>query len=277
MRILFLGNNWVGWKVLQWLRDQGEDIVGLVLHPPHRQRYGAEIVKAFGSNRAAVFDGSKLDDPHTVEAIASLRPDVGVSVYFGYVLRRDFLALFPSGVVNLHPAYLPYNRGCYPNVWSIVDGTPAGVSIHYVDEGIDTGDLVAREQVEVEPIDTGESLYRKLETAALSLFQRTWPLIRAGRAPRIAQQSLGEDGTYHRRRDVERIDAIDLDRTYQARELINILRARTFPPYPGAYFVVGGRKVYLRLQLYYEDEHSPHDSAAGGSNPGANRDISTLS
>jgi methionyl-tRNA formyltransferase len=68
-------------------------------------------------------------------------------------------------------------------------------------------------------------------------------------------QSSGT-GTFHHSRDVETIDEIQLDRNYTARELINILRARTFPPHPGAYFLDGGRKVYLRLQLLYEDELS---------------------
>jgi len=108
--------------------------------------------------------------------------------------------------------------------------------------------------VEVEPIDTGETLYRKLEGACLDLFREYWPRIRGGHAPRSAQES---GGSYHRTRDVERIDAIDLDRQYRARDLIDLLRARTFPPYPGAYFEEGGRRVYLRLELSFAQNTAP--------------------
>jgi methionyl-tRNA formyltransferase len=252
MRTLFLGNNWVGWQVLRWLREQNEQIVGLVVHPLHKRKYGNEIIRSAQVSPAHIFDGSQLRQPEILEAIKALHPDVGLSVLFDYILRPEFLELFPAGVVNLHPSYLPYNRGQYPNVWSIVERTPAGVTLHYIDAGVDTGDVIARRRVPIEPIDTGETLYRKLEQVCVELFKETWPLIRSGRAPRTPQGE--EEGTYHRTQDVEKIDHIDLDRTYTARELVNVIRARTFPPYPGAYFVHQGRKVYLRLQLLYEEQ-----------------------
>ena len=249
MRILLLANNWVGWQVGQWLQEQGESIVGLVVHPPQKRKFGDGIINIARVSAAHVFDGSTLRQPDVLKAIEALHPDIGLSVFFGYILRPKFLDLFPSGVVNLHPAYLPYNRGAYPNVWSIVEGTPAGVTLHYIDPGVDTGDIVARRRVLPEPTDTGETLYRRLEKACVDLFKETWPSIRSGQAPRIPQSR--DEGTYHHSSDVEQVDHIDLDREYTARELIDIIRARTFPPYPGAYFTHEGRKVYMRLQLMY--------------------------
>ena len=252
MRILFLGNNWLGWQIVRWLREQGEEIVGLVVHPFAKQRYGEEIINSASMDPDHIFDGSRLDKAETLEAIKHLRPELGISALFGYILRQDFLDLMPLGCVNIHPALLPYNRGAYPNVWSIVEDTPAGVTIHYIDDGVDTGDIIAQRPVDVEPVDTGYTLYRKLEWSAFELFKETWPLIRSKKAPRISQGN--SEGTYHRVRDVEHIDEIDLDRTYTARDLINIMRARTFPPYPGAYFRQRGQRIYLRLQLLNEEE-----------------------
>jgi methionyl-tRNA formyltransferase len=246
MRLVCFVNNWTGWQVLDYLQDQEDEIVGLVLHPAAKRTYGDEILGTCDPGPDAVFDGSTLRDPEVVEAIADLEPDLGVSVLFDYILRRPMLDLFPEGMINLHPAYLPYNRGQYPNVWSIVEGTPAGTTLHYIDEGIDTGDVIAQRRVEVDPDDTGETLYRKLERASVDLFRDTWPLIRAGEPPRFPQP---EGGTSHRTADVERIDAIDPDRTYTARELIDILRARTFPPYDGAYLQMDDRRIYLRVEL----------------------------
>jgi len=252
MRILFLGNNWVGWQVVKWLKRQGEQIVGLVIHPPEESKYADQIVKTAQVELAHVFDGSQLRERDTLEAIRALRPDIGLSILFGYIVKPEFLDVFPSGVVNLHPAYLPYNRGAFPNVWSIVEGTPAGVTMHYVDTGVDTGDIIAQRRVSVEPVDTGETLYRKLEEASVDLFKRTWPLVRSGDDAPVSQ---GEQaGTYHRTEDVQDIDHIDLDKEYEARELINIIRARTFPPYSGAYFTHKGRRVHLRLELFYEKQ-----------------------
>jgi methionyl-tRNA formyltransferase len=250
MRVLFLGNNWLGWQVLRWLKEQHEEIAGLVLHPPQRRRYGEEL--SAEADAVPVFDGSRLRDPAVVNSIRELNCDIAVSVLFGYILRPDFLALPQLGCINLHPSLLPYNRGAHPNIWSIIEETPAGVTLHYIDAGVDTGDIVAQREVFVQPIDTGETLYRRLERASLELFMDTWPLVRAGNAPRWTQNRAA--GSSHLASDVEGIDAIDLDASYKARDLINLLRARTFSSYPGAYFRCEGRRVYLTLQLVYGDE-----------------------
>jgi len=251
VRILLCANNWVGWKIASWLREQSEEIAALVVHPLERRKYGGEITQAAGVHPSAIFDGSKLSHPDVLQAIRARQPEIGISAFFGYILRSEFLQLLPRGCVNVHSAFLPYNRGANPNIWSIVDRTPAGVTVHYIDEGIDTGDIIGQQIVPVEPVDTGETLYRKLEEAAVDVFREHWPMIRAGCAKRISQP---REGTFHRLRDVELIDEIDLDRTYTGRELIDIIRARTFPPYPGAFFRHDGRKTYLRLQLLYEEE-----------------------
>jgi methionyl-tRNA formyltransferase len=253
---MYFGNNWTGWQILRWLQEQHEEIVGIAIHPENRRKYGKEMMDVAHVDTSCIFDGSKLQQPEIVEAIKSLRPDIGISVFFGYILRPDILSIMPRGCINVHPAFLPYNRGSHPNVWSIMEGTPAGATIHYVDDGIDTGDIIKQQEVPVEPTDTGQTLYRKLERACVELFIETWPSIRSGHELRMSQQL--EDGTFHRAREIEAIDSIDLDRAYTGRELINIVRARTFPPYSGAYFEHEGRKVFLTLQL--REEETTEDS-----------------
>jgi methionyl-tRNA formyltransferase len=251
-RVVCLVNNALGARVLAWLRATGEDVVGLVLHAPERRTCGALLERAaqgLAPERVAL--GPDLTGERTLARIRDWGADIAVSVLFDHILRPPFLGLFPRGVVNLHPSYLPYNRGQYPNVWAIVEGTPAGATLHHIDAGVDTGDLIAQEQVPVASTDTGESLYAKLEEAAFRVFTGAWPQVRSGAAPRIPQPT---GGTAHRRADVERIDRVDLDRTYTGRELIDLLRARTFPPYGGAYFEEDGRRVHLRLYLAEEDE-----------------------
>jgi len=252
VRILFLGNNWLGWQVLKWLKETGREIVGIVIHPEEKQKYAMEILQAADLPPERIFFAPSLKDPSTLEEIRSLSPDVGVSVMFDYILGKDFLNLFPKGCFNLHPSYLPYNKGAFANVWAIVDRTPAGVTFHVVDEGVDTGPIVAQKRVRIEPVDTGETLYRKLERAGVELFMETWPEVEDG-TYELKYQSPAE-GKVHKRSDVDQIDRIDLDREYKARDFIDVLRARTFPPYKGAYFEVDGKRVYMELTLYYGEE-----------------------
>ena len=256
MRVVLLVNNWLGWKVTEWLRQSGTDIAALVIHPPDRRTYGEETVRAAGLGQDAIFGAESLQDEVTLQRLGALRADLAVSILFGYLLRPPFLSLFPHGAVNIHPALLPYNRGQYPNVWSIVEGTPAGVTLHCIDGALDRGDILAQREVPVTAFDTGETLYRRLERASLELFQESWPLLVAGV---MTPRPQSGEGSYHRTRDVEAIDEIDLDRAYGARHLLNVLRARTFPPHGGAYFRDGGRKVYVRVQLIPEEklEESP--------------------
>lgn len=245
-----MGNNWLGLKVLKWLvdlEDPEDELVGLAIHPDESSIYPEKLRETAGLSEERVFDGSRLGDDDVIDAVRSLEPDIGVSVLFGYLLRPPFLDLFENGAVNLHPAYLPYNRGAYPNVWSIVDRTPAGATLHVIDAEVDTGDILAQEEVDVRPSDTGRSLYLRLEQAGLDLFRRAWPQLKDGTLSRTTQSN--DEGTKHFARDVEEIDEIDLDATYTGRELIDILRARTFPPHSGAYFEEDGRRIYLRLEL----------------------------
>jgi methionyl-tRNA formyltransferase len=251
MRVVLFANNRVGAQVAEIVRRAGDELVALVLHPEGRRRFGDETLAAAGLSADRVIDGSTLRDPAVVERLVALRADMGVSAFFGYILRKPVIDAFSAGVVNVHPALLPFNRGSYPNVWSIVEGTPAGVTVHYIDEGVDTGDVIAQREVPVRASDTGASLYRRLEDASSALFSEAWALLREGRAPRSPQPT---GGTSHRMKDVETIDEIDLDRTYTGRELIDLLRARTFPGYRGAYFRHRGRRIYLELGLREEDE-----------------------
>lgn len=251
LRILYFANNKLGWMVGSWLRHNGESIVGLVLHPSDKRKFGAQILKDTSVGANHVFDATDLESPQTIEMLRSLEPDLGVSVLFGYRLKPPILAIPSQGCINVHPALLPYNRGAYPNVWSIIDGTPAGATIHYMNEEIDTGDILTQQAVDIEPTDTGESLYAKLEEMSFRLFRESWPLIRSGRAPRTTQP---EGGAYHGVRDIDAVDEISLDRDYPARQLIDLIRARTFSGHQGAHFVHEGRKVFLRLELRYEDE-----------------------
>lgn len=252
MKVVLFANNWVGWKIAERIRAAGDEIAAVVVHPSKSRRCGDELIAATGVSDDRIFDGSTLREPGKAERLATLGADVGVSAFFGYILKKPILDVFPRGVINVHPALLPFNRGSYPNVWSIVEGTPAGVTVHYMDEGVDTGDLIAQREVVVESTDTGETLYRRLEGVSVELFEEIWTPWREGKALRRPQM---HGGTTHKLKDVATIDEIHLDKEYSARALIDVLRARSFKGYRGAYFVSNGHRIYLELSLQQEKEN----------------------
>lgn len=104
----------------------------------------------------------------------------------------------------------------------------------------------------MEPVDTEKALYWKLKQASVALLQETWPLIKAGKALRIPHSS--QAGTYHHTRDAQLVNEVELNRAYIARDLINVLRVRTFAPYKGTCFIINGKKVYMPPHLEYSEE-----------------------
>ena len=134
-------------------------------------------------------------EPLTVERIDDLDPVMAVVHGYRLILRRPVLDRLPDRIVNLHISYLPYNRGADPNLWSLLEDTPAGVTIHYVDEGVDTGDVIAQRRLELADDETLATSYAALQAAMLELFREHWPSIREGRCGRRPQ--LGS-GTSHR-------------------------------------------------------------------------------
>ncbi len=247
MRVLYLANNRIGLDCLKVLLDQGDTLAGLVVHPASKGKFLQELLALAALPAVRVFPGDSVRRPEVEAALAALKPDAVLSVHFGYRIGPGVLASGRIGAFNLHPGFLPYNRGLYPNVWAIAEGTPAGVTLHRMDGDFDTGGIVARRRVDVLPSDTGESLYHRLEGEALALFRESWPSIRGGTF-RVQPQEAG--GTSHTAKDLPALDRLDPSARMTVRELVDRLRARTFPPHAGCYLEEpDGRKTYLRLWL----------------------------
>jgi methionyl-tRNA formyltransferase len=131
------------------------------------------------------------------------RPEFLVSHGYRHIIKPDVLELVPDRAINLHIAYLPWNRGADPNLWSWIDGTPKGVTIHYIDEHVDTGDIIAQREVEFGGGETLSSSYIRLQAEMVRLFVEQWPLIRRGDGERRPQQGKG---SVHRLADRERVE-----------------------------------------------------------------------
>ena len=109
-------------------------------------------------------------------------------VSYGYqiIIKEPLLELFPGRVINLHISLLPWNRGSDPNLWSFLNDTPKGVTIHRIEKGVDTGDILAQREVVFDNNETLKTSYDKLTSNIEKLFAEVWPEIRAGNRETIA-------------------------------------------------------------------------------------------
>lgn len=120
--------------------------------------------------------------------------DLAVSYTYPYILSAEMLDALGNNAVNLHNSYLPWNRGADPNIWSVLEGTPRGVSLHYINAGLDKGDIIAQQFVDVPADATLGSSYKLLDDAAKALFKQAfrwyayWPQMK---------KTVQGKGTYH--------------------------------------------------------------------------------
>lgn len=128
--------------------------------------------------------------------------DFVVSYRYRHIIRKDIIDYLKGQIINLHISFLPYNRGADPNLWSFLEDTPKGVTIHFIDTGIDTGDIIAQHPVifdsEQETLSTS---YQKLDQSIIQLFSDWWPLIKEGK---MVPKKQTHKGTYHRAAEKER-------------------------------------------------------------------------
>ncbi|OIO38079.1 MAG: formyl transferase, partial [Candidatus Omnitrophica bacterium CG1_02_49_16] len=123
-------------------------------------------------------------------------------VSFGYrhILPLGVLQCYLKRAINIHISYLPWNRGADPNLWSFLEDTPKGVSIHYLTEKIDAGDILCQEEIRFGLEETLRSSYDRLVQNAMKLFMCYWPEVRGGHMKAVPQNGRG---SFHLKQDVE--------------------------------------------------------------------------
>ncbi|MFA6190597.1 MAG: formyltransferase family protein [Candidatus Staskawiczbacteria bacterium] len=244
-KIILLANDEVGLKIAKYLKSQKENIVGLVLHPKNKAKLADKIRKTIGIKN--IFYADQMGSPDFLEKIKKIQPDIALSMWFGYILKSEFIKLFPSGCINLHNSFLPLNRGKYPHVWAVYNDSKYGVSIHYIDEKIDTGDILIRKEVKVKPTDIAGTLYSRSLEEIVKLFISFWPHFKKGGIKVIKQNN--KIATSHFAKDIERLDFIDLNKKYLGKHLINQLRSRSFVDRTYAYFLHKKKHIYIKITL----------------------------
>ena len=224
MRVVQLGLNGIGRQVYNYLDRH------------------ADLVAAFAA-------------PVTAEDILKEEPAVIVSAGYRHILGPEILEIAPC--INLHKSLLPWNRGANPSYWTLRDGTPAGVTIHLMDEGIDTGPILAQREVAVLPADTSRTLYDRLELAQVVLFEEFWPAWCEGKVTPRPQRWRG---TYHEKADMVAQRRIELlGAPQRPQEMLRLLQASTHPPFHNAYFEEDGKRYHVRLEVYEASDESPTD------------------
>lgn len=176
-----------------------------------------------------------------------LSPDLGLLLWWPEIISEPLISVPRWGFINTHPSLLPYNKGKHYSFWAIVENAPFGVTLHVVDEGVDSGDIVAQRSIKSDWLDTGETLATKAKKEMVSLFQDTYPLLRFGSFCRIPQKK--DEGSFHVSSDIKKATKIELNSMYRGGNLINLLRAKTHSDFDGCWFEDDGKKFEISLSI----------------------------
>lgn len=244
-KIVLFANSIIGLQIAHYLKKQNENIVALIIHPSSNEILADSIKNEVKPSYC--FDATEMYDQKVLHTLQSLKPDIGICAWFGYILKKEIINLFPCGIINTHNSYLPYNRGKYPQSWAIATQSPYGVSLHYIDKGIDTGDILIRKRIPISIIDNGATLYNKGIDTVIKIFKRHWPAIKTNKIQRVKQRL--NYATHHYARQIDSLDKIELNKKYKAIDLINQIRARNFNNKTYAYFIYEGKKIYIKMAL----------------------------
>jgi len=168
MKILFLTNNNITQPLIDWLVKAGEEVVC-------------------------------ESNPINVALVRGNDISFVISYNYRHIIKKDVIEILPHSIINLHTSLLPYNKGADPNIWSFIEGTPNGVTIHEITEGLDEGSILLQKQIEFDPEkETLSTSYEHLHNEIQSLFKKNWSLLKTNMVTPFEQP---QGGSVHKKRD----------------------------------------------------------------------------
>jgi methionyl-tRNA formyltransferase len=249
MRIALIGQATFGADVLKGLLAKGHQVVG-VFCPPDRGARVDPIKEAAQEVGLSVFQPPHMKDPEAYDQMVSLNPDLAVLAFVTDIVPGKVLEVPKLGSICYHPSILPKYRGASAINWAVINGeTKSGLTIFWVDAGIDTGDMLLQKEVEIGPEETTGGVYfNKLYPLGVEAVIEAVDLVAQGKAPRIPQDH--SKATYDPPCD-EKVAGLDWQKP--GRAVFNFIRG--CDPQPGATTTFKGEKVKFYNARFLEEGH----------------------
>ena len=243
MKIIFMGTPDFAKESLEAVYNAGYEILAVVTNPDRPQGRGMKLkpspVKEFALEKGLnILQPEKVKkNEEFINEIKDLKPDVICVVAYGKILPKEILEIPNLGCINVHASLLPKYRGAAPIQWAVLNGDKeTGITTMYMNEGMDTGDMILKEKVEIGEDETTGELWDRLSKVGGELLVKTLKEIENGTAPRIKQ---GEDFTIAPMLD-KSMAKIDWEEK-TAKEIKNLVRGLN--PIMGAYAFLNGKKI----------------------------------
>ena len=234
MKIIFLGTPEFSVEVLNDLYNSKHEIVAVVTQPDKPVGRSNKLtfppVKEYAiKHNIPVFQFEKIRKKENIECLKQLNADIMITAAYGQILTQEVLDITPYGVYNVHASLLPKYRGAAPIQWAIINGeTVTGITIMKTNIGLDTGDILLQEKVEIENTDTSETLFKKLSKISGRVLLKALDLLESGNYT-LTPQNESEASHY----SMLKKDHGDINFNKTAEEIDCFVRGVT--PWPGAF------------------------------------------
>jgi len=253
MNIIFMGTPDFAVPTLEGLINSNHKIIAVFTQPDRPKGRGREVVPSpvkvkADANNIPVLQPEKVKEPDFIKKISEYNPDCIVVVAFGQILPKDILNLPRYGCINLHASLLPKYRGAAPINWALIKGeTKTGVTSMFMEEGMDTGDILIQREIEIKEDDNAGTLHDKLSQIGNNVILETLDKLERGIIKRIKQDS--SVATYASK--IKKEDCI-IDWNAGAEDIVNKIRGLT--PLPGAYTLYNGKRLKITNADYKKQE-----------------------
>lgn len=233
----------IGHSALRYfLEESGDEVVGVFTHQddPEEEVWWPSVAELARRHGIPVYTPENINGPAWVQSLRELKPDFIVGAWYRRVVKRPVLEAASRCAVNLHGSLLPLYRGRAPINWVLVNGeTQTGMTLHYMVEACDAGDILGQAVVPIYDDDTALTLYYRMAEAGRDVLRATWPLLREGKAESYPQDESAATHVGRRRPEDGRFSW-----EWPARRIHNLVRAVTHP-YPGAFCDDWGRRLFV--------------------------------
>ena len=179
MKVIFMGTPDFSVGTLEALAEAGHEVVLAVTQPDKPKGRGGKmqytpVKEAALARDIPVYQPKKIREPECIEELKKYNADIMVVIAFGQILPKEILKMTPYGCINVHASLLPKYRGAAPIQWAVIDGEKfSGVTTMQMNEGLDTGDMILKTEIPLDPKETGGSLHDKLAEAGAKLCVET--------------------------------------------------------------------------------------------------------
>jgi methionyl-tRNA formyltransferase len=241
MKIVVFADGIVGQRLVSWLSEHFPSSIALFVTISENEIY--DFCKLSALPVIAINGSSPYELVH--QKVGAF--DLALLFWWPSMIKPETIALARSGFINTHPSLLPMHRGKHSNFWAMREGQQFGVSLHFLGQGIDDGDVVAQRTIPYGWEDNGGTIYHRALDAMVQLVIETFPSILSGEITRLQQNN--QNASFHYARELEPASLIDMDATYRARDLINLLRARTFEQQPSCSFEDNEEVYEVRINI----------------------------